>query len=94
MRTSGFSIFFGGCKQPNLSTRIDIVAQSYIFYPILQPSTVLNFSDHDLQTATQVQLASAKLAICLKNSVFGFEKPSFFRGLRFSFFATFLMYRS
>ncbi|WP_290375564.1 hypothetical protein, partial [uncultured Muribaculum sp.] len=25
---------------------------------------------------TQVQLASAKLAICLKNSVFGFEKPS------------------
>ncbi|WP_290378384.1 hypothetical protein, partial [Muribaculum intestinale] len=30
----------------------------------------------------QVQLASAKLAICLKNSVFGFEKPSFFRGLR------------
>ena len=42
----------------------------------------------------QVQLASAKLAICLKNSVFGFEKPSFFRGLRFSFFATFLMYRS
>lgn len=42
----------------------------------------------------QIQLASAKLAICLKNSVFGFEKPSFFRGLRFSFFATFLMYRS
>lgn len=40
----------------------------------------------------QVQLASAKLAICLKNSVFGFEKPSFFLGLRFSFFATFLMY--
>lgn len=25
----------------------------------------------------QVQLASAKLAICLKNSDFGFEKPSF-----------------
>ncbi len=43
---------------------------------------------------SQVQLASAKLAICLKNSVFGFEKPSFFRGLKFSFFATFLMYRS
>ena len=42
----------------------------------------------------QLQLASAKLAICLKNSVFGFEKPSFLRGLRFSFFATFLMYRS
>ena len=39
----------------------------------------------------QVQLASAKLAICLKNSVFGFEKPSFLRGLRFSFFATFLI---
>ena len=39
----------------------------------------------------QVQLASAKLAICLKNSVFGFEKPSFLRGLRFSFFATFLV---
>jgi hypothetical protein len=28
-------------------------------------------------TSTQVQLASAKLAICLKDSVFGFEKPSF-----------------
>lgn len=40
----------------------------------------------------QVQLASAKLAICLKNSVFGFEKLSFFLGLRLSFFATFLMY--
>ena len=46
------------------------------------------------QVLPQVQLASAKLAICLKNSVFGFEKPSFFLGLRFSFFATFLMYRS
>ena len=32
----------------------------------------------------QVQLASAKLAICLKNSVFGFEKLSFFLGLRLS----------
>ena len=41
--------------------------------------------------SVQVQLASAKLAICLKNSVFGFEKPSFLRGLRFSFFATFLI---
>ena len=40
---------------------------------------------------TQVQLASAKLAICLKNSVFGFEKLSYFLGLRFSFFARFLM---
>lgn len=40
----------------------------------------------------QFQLASAKLAICLKNSVFGFEKLSFFLGLRLSFFATFLMY--
>ena len=32
----------------------------------------------------QVQLASAKLAICLKNSVLGFEKLSFLRGLKFS----------
>ena len=42
----------------------------------------------------QVQLASAKLAICLKNSVFGFEKLSFFLGLRLSFFATFFTYWS
>ena len=33
----------------------------------------------------QVQLATAKLAICLKNSSFGVEKPSFLRGLIFSF---------
>ena len=34
--------------------------------------------------STQVQLASAKLAICLKNSVLGVEKSSFLRGLKFS----------
>ena len=45
-------------------------------------------------TLLQVQLASAKLAICLKNSVFGFEKLSFFLGLRLSFFATFFTYWS
>ena len=33
----------------------------------------------------QVQLSSAKLAICLKNSIFGVEKLSFLRGLIFSF---------
>ena len=33
---------------------------------------------------SQVQLASAKLAICLKNSVLGVEKLSFLRGLIFS----------
>ena len=36
----------------------------------------------------QVQLASANLAKSLKNSFFGVEKPSFFLGLKFSFFAT------
>lgn len=34
---------------------------------------------------SQVQLASAKLAICLKNSIFGVEKLSFLRGLILSF---------
>lgn len=33
---------------------------------------------------TQVQLASAKLAVCLNNSVLGVEKLSFLRGLMFS----------
>ena len=36
----------------------------------------------------QVQLTSANLAKSLKNSFFGVEKPSFFLGLKFSFFAT------
>jgi len=31
-----------------------------------------------VQVQLQIQLASAKLAICLKNSVFGFEKTEFF----------------
>ena len=43
--------------------------------------------DHD----TQVQLASAKIAICLKNSSFGVEKLSFFLGRRFNFLPTFLI---
>ena len=34
-------------------------------------------------SSRQVQLATAKLAICLKNSSFGVEKPSFLRGLIF-----------
>ena len=37
-----------------------------------------------LHCSPQVQLASAKLAICLKNSVLGVEKLSFLRGLKFS----------
>ena len=40
---------------------------------------------------TQVQLASAKIAICLKNSSFGVEKLSFFLGRRFNFLPTFLI---
>ena len=40
---------------------------------------------HDLmENMPQVQLASAKLAICLKNSVLGVEKLSFLGGLKFS----------
>ena len=39
----------------------------------------------------QVQLASAKIAICLKNSSFGVEKLSFFLGRRFNFLPTFLI---
>ena len=48
---------------------------------------VLHFdleSSYELFTP-QVQLSSAKLAICLKNSIFGVEKLSFLRGLIFSF---------
>ena len=45
-----------------------------------------SFSQHLQQW--QVQLASANLAKSLKNSFFGVEKPSFFLGLKFSFFAT------
>lgn len=55
------------------------------------PPTKITKNKHPIPIL-QVQLASAKLAICLKNSVFGFEKLSFFLGLRLSFFATFLMY--
>ncbi|MCH5326524.1 MAG: hypothetical protein J1E29_04890 [Duncaniella sp.] len=39
----------------------------------------------------QVQLASAKLAICLKNSDLGLEKFNFLRGRRFSFRPTLIM---
>lgn len=42
----------------------------------------------DIVAKRQVLLASANLAKSLKNSFFGVEKPSFFLGLKFSFFAT------
>ena len=49
------------------------------------------YAPEALLFAAQVQLASAKIAICLKNSSFGVEKLSFFLGRRFNFLPTFLI---
>ena len=53
-----------------------------------QMKTIEIFAEAVKFASGQVQLASANLAKSLKNSFFGVEKPSFFLGLKFSFFAT------
>ena len=62
--------------------------QSYDFFLEDLPKHSRNLSIVGLRLCRQVQLTSANLAKSLKNSFFGVEKPSFFLGLKFSFFAT------
>ena len=52
------------------------MAKLRIFYDIAKSRKIVEEKSNILRL--QFQLASAKLAICLKNSVLGFEKLSFF----------------
>ena len=65
--------------------------QRYAIYLGIKEGNTISAIARQIVVSGQVQLASAKLLICLKNSVFGFEKLSFFLGRRFNFLPTLMM---
>ena len=65
--------------------------QIYCNYIETTNDTIIKKLKSEPYSSVQVQLASAKLAIFLKNSRFGVENPSFFLGLLLSFLAMLLI---